>query len=99
MNRSESIQMAERLRELGGTDARVHHHGHFDELTPKVENDGKWWVELWTVNVSTGNRELTTLERYTLDEKELKAVVRMHKGKARKADAAVLARILAEQEE
>ena len=97
MNYSEAVQMKDEFAKIGGFDRiEVVHWGYIDARTPKTETDGKWLVELWSVNARAGNRTLETVREF--EPKLAGAIARKAKGKATARDKAAFARMAAEHE-
>lgn len=97
MTYTQAQQMAEAFRAIGGfTEVKVDHHGFWSKRTPELEADGKWRVELWSVNPRAGNRNLEVVE--TFDLASVPLLARKAKGQATARDKKALARIAAERE-
>lgn len=97
MDRNEAIEMAELFRAIGGfSKVEVDHHGFVSKLTPEIEMDGNWKVDLWCVNAESGNRNLESVWNY--EPKMAKAIARKAKGKATKRDHQAFSRAAAERE-
>ena len=54
---------------------------------------GEWEVQLWTVNSSAGNRNLTVVRDFEAKKSDRARVVRKATGKATKRDKAAFARM------
>lgn len=97
MNRQQAIEVANLFREIGGfSEVRVDHRGFYSTITPELENDGRWEVQLWSVSAKAGNRNITKVE-HAVEMKEAKLVAKQAKGKANERDKAALARMAAER--
>lgn len=98
MNYDDAVKTASMFREIGGfSEIRVDHRGFYSQRTPALENDGKWTVELWSVNARAGNRNLFVVEHLPT-EKEAKLLAKKAKGQATERDNQALSRMAAERE-
>lgn len=99
MNRSEAIQMRDWLREIGGLQkVQINHHGFYSTLTPEIENDGNWQVEVWHRNPKSGVVDMSQISDFSVDAGHLAAIARHAKGKATAADRRAFDLMRAERE-
>ena len=108
MNYDRAKAVSEMFAAIGGfTSVNVGHHGFYETLDDEVKADGKWCVELWSVNPKAGNRTVTIVRdpisptddapRPPADMAEAKRIARLAKGKATEQDRAAFARAAAER--
>lgn len=95
MNYSEANEIADVFRKIGGfSRVTVSHRGFLATLTEEAKTDGKWTVELWVINPSTGNRSVELVDSCTVAD--CPRIARKAKGKATAADMRAMARMGAE---
>jgi hypothetical protein len=98
MNYDDAKKVAEAVRAIGGfTEVQLEHYGFLAEITDAAKNDGRWSVELWSVNARAGNRTCYSIRDMPRDEKHLKLLIKAAKGKATERDRAALGRIASER--
>ena len=97
MNFDQAIQMMEQFKLLKGFSVSVEHHGFYERLTDEVKSDGQWRVELRCTNVQAGTHTLTSVENFTADARQIKALAANAKGNATKREQAVFAQMRAEK--
>ena len=73
------------------------HDGFYSKMTPEIENDGTWTVDLRCVSARAGNRNLTVVREYSADDRFIALIAKKALGAATARDTAALDRMRAEK--
>lgn len=104
MNHAQAKEMSAVFAAMGKfTAVTVEHHGFYElefgqPMPEELANDGRWTVELRSVNAKAGNRSLEIVRDYTANPKLIALIAKKALGKATARDMAAYSRMAAEAE-